>query len=55
MDGVRAAYQAGWKSVKLYFMAGFPGERQEDIDGIFEISRCVKKGILTKAMLLICF
>ncbi|MEE9294045.1 MAG: radical SAM protein, partial [Phycisphaerae bacterium] len=43
MDGVRAAYQAGWKSVKLYFMAGFPGERQDDIDGIFEISRSVSE------------
>jgi radical SAM family uncharacterized protein len=38
LDGVRQAYEAGWKSVKLYFMAGFPGERPEDIDGIFDIS-----------------
>jgi radical SAM family uncharacterized protein len=43
LDGIRQAYTAGWKSVKLYFMAGFPGERQEDIDGIFEISEQVSK------------
>jgi radical SAM superfamily enzyme YgiQ (UPF0313 family) len=43
LDGVRQAYAAGWKSVKLYFMAGFPGERPEDIDGIFEISRKVSE------------
>jgi radical SAM family uncharacterized protein len=43
LDGVRAAYQAGWKSVKLYFMAGFPGERDDDIDGIFELSREVSE------------
>jgi radical SAM family uncharacterized protein len=43
LDGVRQAYAAGWKSMKLYFMAGFPGERSEDIDGIFEISRKVSE------------
>ena len=39
MDGVRQAYRAGWKSVKLYFMAGFPGEQPEDIDGIYDLAR----------------
>lgn len=38
MDGVRAVYEAGWKRVKLYFMAGFPGEREDDIDGIWDLS-----------------
>ena len=41
LDGVRAAYQAGWNRVKLYFMAGYPGEREEDIRGIWELSRAV--------------
>ena len=41
MDGVRAAFQAGWQRVKLYFMAGFPGESDEDIAGIWEISRAI--------------
>jgi radical SAM superfamily enzyme YgiQ (UPF0313 family) len=38
LDGIRAAYEAGWRHVKLYFMAGFPGERPEDIDGIWDLS-----------------
>ena len=43
LDGVRAAYDAGWGRVKLYFMAGFPGERPEDIDGIFDLSFAVSQ------------
>ncbi|MFQ5491642.1 MAG: TIGR03960 family B12-binding radical SAM protein [Phycisphaerae bacterium] len=43
LDGVRAAYRAGWRSVKLYFMAGFPGERPKDIDGIWELSKKVSQ------------
>ncbi len=43
LDGVRAAYEAGWNRVKLYYMAGFPGERPEDIDGIWETSRAVSR------------
>jgi radical SAM superfamily enzyme YgiQ (UPF0313 family) len=41
LDGVRQAYAAGWRSVKLYFMSGFPGERPADIDGIVHLSRKV--------------
>jgi radical SAM superfamily enzyme YgiQ (UPF0313 family) len=43
LDGVRAAYEAGWRSVKLYFMSGLPGERAVDIDGIWELSREVSE------------
>ncbi|HOQ88096.1 MAG TPA: TIGR03960 family B12-binding radical SAM protein, partial [Phycisphaerae bacterium] len=48
LDGMRAAYEAGYNSVKLYFMCGFPGERREDIEAIFELARQVseaKRGI----------
>lgn len=41
LEGVKQAYAAGWRGVKLYFMAGFPGERPEDIDGIVHLSRKV--------------
>ncbi len=41
MEGVRQAYLAGWNRVKLYFMAGFPGERPEDIDGIWRLAHQV--------------
>lgn len=43
LDGVRAAFEAGWNHIKLYFMAGFPGERPEDIDGIVDLSLAVSE------------
>ena len=39
IEGVKAAFSAGWKSVKVYFMAGLPGETPEDIDAIFALCR----------------
>ncbi|UCD28369.1 MAG: TIGR03960 family B12-binding radical SAM protein [Planctomycetota bacterium] len=42
-DGVKAAYQAGWNSVKLYFMCGFPGENREDITGIVQLAQTVSE------------
>ncbi len=48
IDGVKQAYAAGWNAVKLYFMCGFPGERDEDITGIVHLAHEVsqaKKGI----------
>ena len=43
LDGVRAAYRAGWRSVKLYFMAGLPGERPEDIEAIWTLSSAISQ------------
>ncbi len=43
LDGVRQAYKAGWRSIKLYFMLGFPGERTKDIDGIVHLSKKVSE------------
>ncbi|MCH7884814.1 MAG: TIGR03960 family B12-binding radical SAM protein [Planctomycetes bacterium] len=43
LDGVKEAYRAGWRSIKLYFMCGFPGERPTDIDGIVHLSRRVSE------------
>lgn len=37
--GARAAYQAGWQRVKVYFMAGLPGETDADIDAIYDLCR----------------
>ena len=31
-------FAAGWKAVKLYFMLGLPGEREEDLEGIAELA-----------------
>ncbi|MBN1341927.1 MAG: TIGR03960 family B12-binding radical SAM protein [Phycisphaerae bacterium] len=38
LAGVRAAYEAGWRTVKLYFMVGFPGETADDVDGIWQLA-----------------
>ena len=37
--GVRAAYEAGWRSVKVYFMAGLPGETDADVEAIVALCR----------------
>ncbi len=37
-------FAAGWKAVKLYFMLGLPGERDEDLEGIADLAR---KALLT--------
>jgi radical SAM family uncharacterized protein/radical SAM-linked protein len=31
-------FSAGWKSIKLYFMIGLPGETQDDLEGIINLS-----------------
>jgi len=33
-----AAYRAGWQRIKLYFLVGLPGETEEDIKSIVELS-----------------
>jgi radical SAM family uncharacterized protein/radical SAM-linked protein len=36
-------FKLGWGSVKLYFMIGLPTETEEDIQGIIDLARKVKK------------
>jgi len=31
-------FAAGWRAVKLYFMLGLPGEREEDLEGIADLA-----------------
>ncbi len=38
IDGVVQAYEAGWRRIKCYFMAGFPGETEDDIRAIHTLS-----------------
>jgi radical SAM family uncharacterized protein len=37
-NAVEAAYKGGWQKLKLYFMVGLPGETEEDIVRIVELS-----------------
>ena len=39
LAGVAAAYEAGWRRVKVYFMAGLPGETAADVDAIYDLCR----------------
>jgi radical SAM-linked protein len=39
----RAAYGAGWRLIKLYFMIGLPTETMADVEGIVELARQVKR------------
>ncbi|TSA52319.1 MAG: TIGR03960 family B12-binding radical SAM protein [Planctomycetaceae bacterium] len=45
---VEAAYQSGWQRLKLYFMVGLPGETEEDVKRIvdlsFQLAKLRKKG-----------
>ena len=34
----RRVFDAGWKSIKLYFMIGLPSETQEDLQGIVDLA-----------------
>jgi len=33
-SSIRAAFEGGWRKIKLYFMVGLPTETEEDVDGI---------------------
>ncbi|HAN09499.1 MAG TPA: TIGR03960 family radical SAM protein [Clostridiales bacterium] len=39
LSGCRLAFEGGWNRVKLYFMMGLPGETDEDIVGIAELTK----------------
>ncbi|MCR4891225.1 MAG: TIGR03960 family B12-binding radical SAM protein, partial [Lachnospiraceae bacterium] len=38
MKGSAEAFKGGWNKVKLYFMLGLPGERDEDVEAISHLS-----------------
>jgi radical SAM family uncharacterized protein/radical SAM-linked protein len=41
----RRVFEAGWKSIKLYFMLGLPGEGEEDLEGIVDLGyKCLREG-----------
>lgn len=38
-QGLSELFSKGWKNIKLYFMMGLPTENEEDLRGIFELTR----------------
>ncbi len=43
LTSCRAAFDAGWLGIKLYFMLGLPTETDEDLDGIIDLVRKIKR------------
>jgi len=43
LENARAVFAAGWRIIKLYYMIGLPTETMEDVQGIIDISREVKR------------
>ena len=41
IDTAREVFGRGWRTVKLYFLIGLPGERMEDVEAIVDLSRAV--------------
>ena len=42
IEAVHRVFGAGWPAVKLYFMAGLPGEGPEDVEGISALVRRIR-------------
>lgn len=42
LDTAREIYSRGWHTIKLYFMIGLPGETQEDVQAIPDLSKKVR-------------
>jgi radical SAM family uncharacterized protein/radical SAM-linked protein len=43
LETVSTVFAEGWKLVKLYFMIGLPGEREEDLEGIIDLAEAVSR------------
>ena len=45
IEVIRRVSRGGWKGVKLYFMLGLPGERDEDVEGIVRLVRNIRRKV----------
>jgi radical SAM family uncharacterized protein/radical SAM-linked protein len=43
METTTQVFDAGWNLIKLYFMAGLPAEREEDLQGIVSLSQRIAR------------
>lgn len=43
IDTVKNAFELGWKIIKLYFMVGLPTETEEDIQGIVDLVKTLRR------------
>ncbi|HAA83177.1 MAG: Radical SAM domain protein [Thermodesulfobacterium sp. 37_54] len=45
IEDIRLAKKHGWTKVKLYFMIGLPTEKEEDLEGIYQLFRTLRKEV----------
>ncbi|NLE45395.1 MAG: TIGR03960 family B12-binding radical SAM protein [Chloroflexi bacterium] len=43
LDVAREAFERGWRTIKLYFLIGIPGEEMEDVEAIADLARAVHR------------
>lgn len=53
LSTIDKVFSAGWKSIKLYFMIGLPGEEQEDLEGIIDLSHAAVRAAKNRGQLTI--
>jgi radical SAM family uncharacterized protein len=42
LDVAREVFEHSWRTIKLYFMIGLPGERMDDVQAIADLARAVR-------------
>lgn len=43
LETTRAVFKAGWRNLKLYFMIGLPGETDDDLEAIVDLSGRIRR------------
>jgi radical SAM family uncharacterized protein len=43
LEVAREVFRRGWRTVKLYFMIGLPGEQEEDLEAIVDLAHAVRR------------
>ncbi len=43
LDVAREVFERGWRTIKLYFMIGLPGERMDDVQDIIDLVQTVRR------------
>jgi len=43
LQTARNVYDAGWNLIKLYFMIGLPGEKEEDLESMVQLARDISR------------
>ncbi|MBI5605643.1 MAG: TIGR03960 family B12-binding radical SAM protein [Deltaproteobacteria bacterium] len=50
LQTVQRVFSLGWRVLKLYFMIGLPSETREDLEGLVDLVRKIKKAVRKKGL-----